>query len=62
LGCVQCKGELAENLNGSLAPIRERRARIRDEDVEQILDEGSKEARSVAAETLRAAKCAMKVS
>jgi tryptophanyl-tRNA synthetase len=61
LGCVQCKGELAENLNGSLAPIRERRARIRDDDVEQILDEGSKKARSVAAETLRAAKQAMKV-
>jgi len=62
LGCVQCKGELAENLNGWLRPIRERRAQIEDGAVKRILNEGSNKARAVAAQTLRAAKDAMKLS
>lgn len=61
LGCVQCKGELAENLNGWLRPIRERRAQIGDAEVERILNEGSEKARAVAAGTLASAKRAMRL-
>jgi tryptophanyl-tRNA synthetase len=62
LGCVQCKGELAENLNAWLRPIRERRAQIGDDDVKAILAEGSEKARLVAAGTVAAVKNAMHLS
>jgi tryptophanyl-tRNA synthetase len=62
LGCVQCKGELAENLNGWLRPIRERRAQTTDAEVERILNEGTDKARAVATATLTAAKAAMKLA
>lgn len=62
LGCVPCKGELAENLNGWLAPLRARRAEIDDAVVERTLNEGSERARAVAAETLGAAKAAMNLA
>lgn len=61
LGCVQCKGELAENINGWLRPLRTRRAEIDDAHVERTLNEGSEKAQAVAAETLAAAKKAMKL-
>jgi tryptophanyl-tRNA synthetase len=62
LGCVQCKGELAENLNEWLRSIRERRAQIDEAQVERILNEGSEKARAIAAATLGAAKRAMRLA
>jgi tryptophanyl-tRNA synthetase len=59
LGCVACKGELAENLNAFLAPVRERRAAIDPHTVDSIIVEGSERARVVAAETVADVKAAM---
>lgn len=61
LGCVQCKGELAETMNAWLRPVRERRAAIDDAAVERVLDEGSERARAVAVQTVDEAKRAMKL-
>ncbi len=61
LGCVDCKGELAEHTNAFLAPVRERRARIEAADVTSILARGAERARAVAAETLADVKAAMQV-
>jgi tryptophanyl-tRNA synthetase len=61
LGCVACKSELAETMNGWLRPLRERRAQIDDAFVERTLSEGSQKARAVASETTAAVKRAMKL-
>jgi tryptophanyl-tRNA synthetase len=61
LGCVQCKGELAETMNQWLRPIRERRAQISEAEVVRIIDEGSEKARAVASQTLQAAKRAIRL-
>jgi tryptophanyl-tRNA synthetase len=61
LGCVQCKGELAETMNAWLRPVRERRASFDDAAVERVLEEGSERARAVAVETVTDAKRAMKL-
>jgi tryptophanyl-tRNA synthetase len=59
LGCVSCKGELAENLNAFLRPVRQRRAEIDSSRVARIIDEGTQRARDVARETLAEVKSAM---
>ncbi len=59
LGCVACKGELAEKLNAFLEPVRERRASIDPQSVDDIIAEGSARARVVAAETVADVKAAM---
>jgi len=61
LGCVACKGELAETLNAYLQPVRDRRAAIDPAIVDVILEEGSERARAVAAQTLADVKGAMKL-
>lgn len=64
LGCVQDKGDFAEALNAHLRPIRERRQEIaRDLGyVERVIAEGTAKAQTVAAETLRDVKRAMKLT
>lgn len=62
LGCVQCKGDLAESLNGWLRPLRERRSQYDDAQVERILADGSRKARAVAVETVSDAKRAMRLA
>jgi len=54
LGCVDCKRNLANKLNEYLRPVRERRMMLQKEidKVEDIFEEGSKKASSVASETL----------
>lgn len=62
LGCVACKTELAESLNAMLRPMRERRASISRERVDQILREGTAKAREVANGTMREVRRAMKLT
>jgi tryptophanyl-tRNA synthetase len=62
LGCVSCKGELAETLNDFLRPVRERRAALDPSRVTTIIDEGTQRARSVAQETLAEVKAAMQLT
>ena len=54
-GCVDCKKEMAAELNQFLGPIREQRENwmSRLSEVREILDAGRDKARAVASETLR---------
>lgn len=62
-GCVQCKNELIENIEKEFAPIREKRKYYEEhmDEVREILNEGTKKARNVAAETLKSVKAALKL-
>ena len=64
LGDVKCKKFLIAILNELLAPIRERRAYWEQniEEVYRILEQGSNEARAVAAQTLNDVRNAMKIN
>ena len=61
LGCVDCKMELAERLNVTIAPVRERRANIDPATVPAILAAGAERARTIARATLADVKSAMKI-
>jgi tryptophanyl-tRNA synthetase len=54
LGCVACKARLAETMNLGLEPLRERRVswEKRPDDVRAIVEEGTKKAAAVAADTM----------
>ena len=54
LGCVECKGRLAEKLSEFLGPIQERRreAEAREGYIEEVLEEGARRARSEAEATM----------
>jgi tryptophanyl-tRNA synthetase len=58
IGCVECKKGLAEGINRSLEPLRERRAVFasRPSDVDEILADGARRARSIAKETISEVK------
>ncbi|MDR7522442.1 MAG: tryptophan--tRNA ligase [Armatimonadota bacterium] len=64
VGDVEVKRRLAAALNAFLEPIRERRRRYaaRPEMVEEIIVEGSRRARAIAAETLERVREAMKLA
>ena len=53
-GCVDCKRELAGNMNTYLAPLRERREefRARPGYVKEVLEHGAEQARSIARDTM----------
>ena len=61
LGCVECKGILAEHLIEELGPFRERRAELEKVDglVEDVLATGAARVRPVARETMEAVRTAM---
>ncbi len=54
-GCVDCKMEMAEKLNGFMDPIREKRElwMKKKTEIRKILDRGAKRAREVASQTLK---------
>lgn len=62
-GCVDCKKQLAKNICEYLKPIRQKRRyyETRPEMVDEILKSGSKKAESVASNTLKKVKKAMKI-
>lgn len=62
LGCVACKTELAETLNAYLRPFRQRRATFDRARVDAILADGNERARTVARETMRAVRRAMRLT
>lgn len=63
LGCVDCKSELSVRLNEYMKPIRERRTQLEHnpEYVETVILEGSVKARTIAQETMRDVRAAMKL-
>ncbi len=64
VGDVEVKTKLANALNAYLDPIRERRAAVlaRPDYLKEILFQGSKRARGIAAETIARVRDAMKIS
>ncbi len=64
LGCVQDKGDFAEQLNEYLRPVRRRYAAYRNDpsQIERIIEEGTARAREVAAAVLTDVKHAMRLT
>lgn len=54
IGCVDCKKQLAANLNQHLAPFREKRTELAQDPglVQAVLDDGAKRAKVIAGETM----------
>jgi tryptophanyl-tRNA synthetase len=62
IGCVDCKKMAAEKLVEGLADFHENRRRWENEDVSEILAEGSRKARKVAQETMAEVREAMNLN
>ena len=62
-GCVACKKKLAQNINNTLEPMREKRKYYEEhpEIVDEILMKGTEKARETAKETMKKVKKAMKL-
>jgi tryptophanyl-tRNA synthetase len=58
IGCVDCKKLLAEGINASLAPLREKRASLaaKPKYVSEVLADGAKRAQAIAEKTLAEVK------
>ncbi len=63
-GCVQCKKELIEAMNNFLKPIQEKRKYYDDnpQEVEKILQQGTKDAKERAKNTMKKVKESMKIN
>ena len=63
-GCVQCKKELAKYMNEFLTPIREKREYYKQhkDEVETILQNGTKKAKEKAESTIKKVKSAMMIN
>ena len=63
LGCVECKGKLAKNLNEKLAPIRKKRGELLKEPdyIWSVLEAGADRARQRAQNMRETARSAMKI-
>ncbi len=61
IGCIECKGWAADALVQLLNPIQERRASLREDEVEAILKEGSERAAARAEQTMVEVRSAMKM-
>ena len=62
IGCIECKGWVADNLVKILQPIQERRASFSEAQVKEILNDGSHRARARAEETMRQVRAAMQMT
>jgi tryptophanyl-tRNA synthetase len=62
IGCIECKGWVADNLVRVLQPIQERRASFSRAQVNQILNDGSRRARLRAEATMRQVRLAMQMT
>ncbi len=63
IGCVECKKLMADSLKKYLGPVRDARRELetRPDHLRQIIDEGNKKARSVAASTMEEVREAIKL-
>jgi tryptophanyl-tRNA synthetase len=61
MGCVACKRSLAGKINGLLAPLREKREKISEHYVEEVIGEGNQRARAKAAVTMELVREALKI-
>lgn len=61
IGCIDCKKILIANLNRFLEPVRERRARFENSDIEDLLAPGNARARERAGRTLEVVRARVKI-
>jgi tryptophanyl-tRNA synthetase len=59
IGCLECKKIMIKHVLAELEPIRERRATLRQEEVEGVLETGTRAAREVAARTMAEVRAAV---
>lgn len=52
IGCVECKKWCAQSIEKVLEPIREKRASLSDEEIENIIKKGNKKAKEIAAKKM----------
>jgi tryptophanyl-tRNA synthetase len=64
IGCVECKKIMAKNLIEALAPIRDKRQYYESNPdlVQQIISDGSAQARKIAVETMKQVKNSIKIN
>ncbi len=53
IGCVECKKRCSANIDKILAPIREKKASLKNEDILDIINEGNKKAKSLASKKMK---------
>jgi tryptophanyl-tRNA synthetase len=61
IGCIECKGWVADGLMQVLEPIQERRAGFSEAQAIEILEDGSNRARLRAEQTMREVRAAMRM-
>jgi tryptophanyl-tRNA synthetase len=62
IGCIECKGWVADNLVKVLKPMQERRAGFSEAQVKEILEDGSRRARDRAEQTMQQVRLAMQMT
>ncbi len=53
IGCVECKKRCAANIEKVVGPIREKKAKLKNEDILDIIKKGNKKAKDLAAEKMK---------
>ena len=53
IGCVECKKRCAANIEKIVAPIREKKASLKNDDILDIIKEGNKKAKAIASEKMQ---------
>jgi len=53
IGCVECKKRCAANIEKIIAPIREKKARLKNDEILDIINEGNKKAKELAAAKMK---------
>jgi tryptophanyl-tRNA synthetase len=62
IGCIECKGWAADALVQILQPIQTKRASFSEQQVKEILEDGSNRARERAEQTMRQVRAAMQMT
>jgi tryptophanyl-tRNA synthetase len=52
IGCVECKKRCAAKINELIAPIREKKASLKDNEILDIINEGNKKAKNIASKKM----------
>jgi len=53
IGCVECKKRCAANIEKIIAPIREKKALLKNDEILDIINEGNKKAKKIASEKMQ---------
>jgi tryptophanyl-tRNA synthetase len=63
IGCVDCKKRFANNLNKALEPLRARRLELasKPDQVQAVLDNGARRARTIAEKTMEEVRAAVQL-